>query len=107
MTRRNLFITTDKYSSVYGGGGQTYVYHHEEDESSFRLVDTARVQKQPHHNKRIKYSQVSFWQNIGKGRNLSMVVNNMQQKIRRDREKREERRMGGKQQLAKGRLRER
>ena len=30
-----------------------------------------------------------------------------QQKIRRDREKREERRMGGKQQLAKGRLRER
>lgn len=51
---------TDKYSSVYGGGGQTYVYHHEEDESSFRLVDTARVQKQPHHNKRIKYSQVSF-----------------------------------------------
>ena len=31
----------------------------------------------------------------------------MQQKIRRDREKREERRMGGKQQLAKGRLRER
>ena len=35
------------------------MYHHEEDESSFRLVDTARVQKQPHHNKRIKYSQVS------------------------------------------------
>ena len=31
----------------------------------------------------------------------------LQQKIRRDREKREERRMGGKQQLAKGRLRER
>ena len=55
----NIFILTDKYSSVYGGGGQTYVYHHEEDESSFRLVDTARVQKQPHHNKRIKYSQVS------------------------------------------------
>ena len=50
---------SDRYSSLYGGGGQTYVYHHEEDESSFRLVDTARVQKQPHHNKRIKYSQVS------------------------------------------------
>ena len=49
----------DKYSSVYGGGGQTYAYHHEEDESSFRLVDTARVQKPPHHTKRIKYSQVT------------------------------------------------
>ena len=30
----------------------------------------------------------------------------LQQKIRRDREKREERRMGGKQQVAKGKLRE-
>ena len=30
----------------------------------------------------------------------------VQQKIRRDREKREERRMGGKQQVAKGKLRE-
>ena len=35
------------------------------------------------------------------------IAVNLQQKIRRDREKREERRMGGKQQLAKGRLRER
>ena len=70
MTRRNLFITTDKYSSVYGGGGQTYVYHHEEDESSFRLVDTARVQKQPHHNKRIKYSQVSFLAEYREGKEL-------------------------------------
>ena len=31
----------------------------------------------------------------------------LQQKIRRDREKREERRMGGKQQIAKGKLKER
>lgn len=34
------------------------------------------------------------------------VCCDLQQKIRRDREKREERRMGGKQQVAKGKLRE-
>jgi hypothetical protein len=69
MLRFLLLNATDKYSSVYGGGGQTYVYHHEEDESSFRLVDTARVQKPPHHNKRIKYSQVSvgIWWELGGG----------------------------------------
>lgn len=58
----HVYMFIDKYSSVYGGGGLTYVYHHEEDESSFRLVDTARVQKQPHHAKRIKYSQVKVYQ---------------------------------------------
>ena len=39
------FSFTDKYGNVYGHGGQTYLYHHEEDESSFQLVDTAKVQK--------------------------------------------------------------
>lgn len=53
------------------------MYHHEEDESSFRLVDTARVQKQPHHNKRIKYSQVSVLAEYREGLgelNLGMVM---------------------------------
>ncbi len=38
---------------------------------------------------------------------LSIGWHVLQQKIRRDREKREERRMGGKQQIAKGKLKER
>lgn len=74
--------SANKYGSVYGQGGQTFVYHHEEDESSFQLVDTARIQKPQHQRSRGKYNQ---------------------QKIRRDRERREERRLGGKQQQAKGR----
>ena len=49
----------DKYGSVYGQGGQTFVYHHEEDESSFQLVDTARIQKPQHQRSRGKYNQVS------------------------------------------------
>lgn len=53
---------TDKYSSVYGLGGQTYVYHHEEDESSFQLVDTARVQKPQHQKTRARYNQVGEWE---------------------------------------------
>ncbi len=49
---------TDKYSSLYGLGGQTYVYHHEEDESSFQLVDTQRVQKPQYRRTRFKFNQV-------------------------------------------------
>lgn len=56
---------TDKYSSSYGGGGQTYAYHHDEDDASFRLVDTARVTKLPHHTKRTKYNQVYDTETLG------------------------------------------
>ncbi|XP_064406956.1 eukaryotic translation initiation factor 3 subunit D-like [Halichondria panicea] len=77
--------TANKYGNTYGQGGQQYAYRHEEDESSFQLVDTAKVKANTSH-RRPKYNQ---------------------QKIRRDREKREERRMGGKQQIAKGKLKER
>ncbi|KAL5019286.1 hypothetical protein ScPMuIL_005008 [Solemya velum] len=34
-----------KYNSAFGAGGSQYAYFHEEDESSFQLVDTQRVQK--------------------------------------------------------------
>jgi len=44
---------------MYGLGGQTYVYHHEEDESSFQLVDTARIQKPQHQKSRARYNQVN------------------------------------------------
>ena len=35
-----------------------YFYHHEEDESSFQLVDTARVQRPQHQRSRGRYNQV-------------------------------------------------
>ena len=53
-----LFLLLDKYTGMYGLGGQTYVYHHEEDESSFQLVDTARIQKPQHQKSRARYNQV-------------------------------------------------
>lgn len=42
-----LQIFADKYASSFGTGNQ-YAYYHEEDETTFHLVDTARVQKPPH-----------------------------------------------------------
>ena len=51
------YFYIDKYTSLYGGGGKEYVYHHVEDESSFQLVDTSRLQR-PVHQKRTKYNQV-------------------------------------------------
>lgn len=41
------FFFSDKYQSQFGGGTQ-YTYYHEEDENTFHLVDTARVQKPPY-----------------------------------------------------------
>eukprot|EP00731_Ephydatia_muelleri_P029154 Em0020g798a len=75
----------NKYGSLYGLGGQAYVYHHEEDETSFQLVDTGRIPKPMHQKSRPKFSQL---------------------KIKRDREKRDERRMGGRQPIAKKKGRE-
>lgn len=77
--------SANKYGNVYGVGGKEYIYHHAEDESTFQLVDTSRLQKHMYQKPRAKFNQ---------------------QKIRRDREKREERRMGGKQQVGKGKLRD-
>ncbi len=48
----------DKYGNTYGQGGQQYAYRHEEDESSFQLVDTAKVKANTSH-RRPKYNQVS------------------------------------------------
>ena len=51
-------LSTDKYVNVYGLGGQTYTYHHEEDESSFQLVDTAKMQKPLYQKGRPRFNQV-------------------------------------------------
>lgn len=71
--------SANKYGNVYGLGGQMYTYQHGEDESTFQLVDTAKLQRPLYQKGRPRFNQ---------------------QKIRRDRERREERRMGGKQQMA-------
>lgn len=49
-----LFL--DKYASQFGSGSQ-YAYYHDEDESTFHLVDTTRVQKPPYQRGRFKGNQ--------------------------------------------------
>lgn len=44
---------SDKYQSQFGSLSQ-YAYYHEEDESSFHLVDTARIQKPPYQRGRFR-----------------------------------------------------
>lgn len=44
---------TDKYASAFGSGSQ-YAYYHDEDESTFHLVDTTRVQKPPYQRGRFR-----------------------------------------------------
>jgi translation initiation factor 3 subunit D len=48
-----MIVFADKYTSQFGGGSQ-YAYYHEEDESTFHLVDTARVQKPPYQRGRFR-----------------------------------------------------
>lgn len=57
-------ICADKYASQFGAGSQ-YAYYHDEDESTFHLVDTARVQKPP-------YQRGRFRQMRGRGRAQQM-----------------------------------
>ncbi|XP_063962055.1 eukaryotic translation initiation factor 3 subunit D-like [Lytechinus pictus] len=68
-----------KYNSQFGSGNQ-YTYVHEQDESSFQLVDTSKVQKPIYMRNRIRFNQ----------RNL-----------RRERERREQRATAGMQSLTK------
>lgn len=49
----NQIIPTDKYASQFGTGSQ-YAYYHDEDETTFHLVDTARVQKPPYQRGRFR-----------------------------------------------------
>lgn len=59
----NMYIHyfQDKYQSTFGSGSQ-YAYYHEEDESTFHLVDTTRIQKPP-------YQRGRFRQNMRGARN--------------------------------------
>lgn len=48
-----LVLIADKYASQFGTGSQ-YAYYHDEDETTFHLVDTARVQKPPYQRGRFR-----------------------------------------------------
>ncbi|KAH8359551.1 hypothetical protein KR093_007416 [Drosophila rubida] len=61
----------NKYASTFGTGNQ-YAYYHEEDETTFHLVDTARVQKPPHQRGRFRNMRNS---RSGRGRNARGGLN--------------------------------
>jgi len=56
----NGVVWLDKYSSQFGGVANPYSYYHEEDESSFQLVDTSRLQKPIYQRGRVRFNQVFF-----------------------------------------------
>jgi len=47
----------NKYNSQFGNMANQYAYYHEEDESTFQLVDTQRVQKPIYQRGRVKFNQ--------------------------------------------------
>lgn len=49
---KTIYIT-DKYASAFGSATH-YAYYHDEDESTFHLVDTTRVQKPPYQRGRFR-----------------------------------------------------
>eukprot|EP00118_Oscarella_pearsei_P014225 m.120541 g.120541 ORF g.120541 m.120541 type:complete len:159 (+) comp37734_c0_seq11:49-525(+) len=48
----------NRYQSQLGAGGTVYNYTHEEDESKYKLVDTAKVQRSAYQKQRIRTSQM-------------------------------------------------
>lgn len=57
----------NKYQSQFGTGSQ-YAYYHEEDESTFHLVDTTRIQKPPYQRGRFRQNQRNMrGRGVGRG----------------------------------------
>jgi len=50
----------NKYNSQFGGLANQYAYYHEEDESSFQLVDTTKVQKPLYQRGRMRFNQTKL-----------------------------------------------
>lgn len=48
-----FILIPDKYASAFGSATH-YAYYHDEDESTFHLVDTTRVQKPPYQRGRFR-----------------------------------------------------
>lgn len=47
----------NKYQSQFGGMASQYAYYHDEDDSTFQLVDTQRVQKPIYQRGRMRFNQ--------------------------------------------------
>lgn len=73
-----LILVSDKYTSQYGGQANPYSYYHDEDESTFQLVDTSRVQRPIYQKGRLRFTQVEHFP-ISKTFNyiLVLVCNNL------------------------------
>lgn len=56
LKSKHVHQFSDKYASQFGAGSQ-YAYYHDEDESTFHLVDTTRVQKPPYQRGRFRANQ--------------------------------------------------
>lgn len=56
----------NKYASAFGSGSQ-YAYYHDEDETTFHLVDTTRVQKPPYQRGRFRANQRNMRGRGGRG----------------------------------------
>lgn len=74
---KNIYISlclcfTGKYASAFGGGGSQYAYYHEEDESSFQLVDTQKVQKPVYTRGRRMFQQVWWYRRLCPEPNLTL-----------------------------------
>ena len=54
----NHHFFSGKYNSMFSQQASQYAYFHDEDESSFHLVDTARVQKPIYQRGRGRFNQV-------------------------------------------------
>lgn len=50
----------NKYNSQFAGLANQYAYFHEEDESTFQLVDTSKVQKPIYQRGRMKFNQTKL-----------------------------------------------
>jgi len=51
----------NKYNSTFAGpGASQYAYYHEEDDTTFQLVDTSRVQKPVYQRGRMKFNQTKL-----------------------------------------------
>ena len=68
----------NKYTSQFGSGSQ-YAYYHDEDESTFHLVDTTRVQKPPYQRGRFRQNQKNMRGRGGRGGGSSGHGHGMQQ----------------------------
>jgi len=64
----------NKYASQFGSGSQ-YAYYHDEDESTFHLVDTTRVQKPPYQRGRFRGNQRNM---RGRGGRAGTATSGMQ-----------------------------